>query len=483
MIFNSLVFAGIPKERRLKKLSMHIKGVNPTMNEYKKVGKLEDEFIEQYFIDKTAEYLKSQNHIEKMNIRLNQLFRLGLPSYILENGYNRSEQNSLNFLFKDIVKNNLSWDTLLNGKKYKMSQSSENFIFSDFGFYGAVIPQESLPRRSRGVLNASNLILQPEIVDGEYKNETEFLKHFDFGLGDERIAGAITTERFFGRYVNTSVNKNRKRAAAVFRIFLCDDMEAAITDSADRTEYILNFVFPDTTGMSSSDVSSITIGDSAHGSRPDCMACHYKLDPLGQNFGGSATSLAPTAFSGALTYRASSGDKVSIRTKGLGSLGEEIIRQEDYRSCQTKQFWTWFIGEDEYLQPQVHAELNSEFERVDGRVNDFISYLVNRKEFYTHSSLSEEAELAFKVKRTLKSCNQCHDNEGIPSFTDWPIENDSGKMKYWSSKIYKSLGGDNRERTMPPKSHIWQPTREEIAEIINWINIGAPNEQGQIQIP
>ena len=49
MIFNSLVFAGIPKERRLKKLSMHIKGVNPTMNEYKKVGKLEDEFIEQYF--------------------------------------------------------------------------------------------------------------------------------------------------------------------------------------------------------------------------------------------------------------------------------------------------------------------------------------------------------------------------------------------------------------------------------------------------
>ena len=36
---------------------------------------------------------------------------------------------------------------------------------------------------------------------------------------------------------------------------------------------------------------------------------------------------------------------------------------------------------------------------------------------------------------------------------------------------------------MPPKSHIWQPTREEIAEIINWINIGAPNEQGQIQIP
>jgi len=31
--------------------------------------------------------------------------------------------------------------------------------------------------------------------------------------------GKLTTARFFNRYVNTALNKNRRRAAAVFRFF------------------------------------------------------------------------------------------------------------------------------------------------------------------------------------------------------------------------------------------------------------------------
>ena len=39
--------------------------------------------------------------------------------------------NSLNYLFKEIVSYNLSWDTLLTGKKYKMFTAMESFGFVD----------------------------------------------------------------------------------------------------------------------------------------------------------------------------------------------------------------------------------------------------------------------------------------------------------------------------------------------------------------
>jgi hypothetical protein len=484
--FSGTVLAKLPKERRLKKLSMHIKGSTPTVEEYTSISTVTDENLEEFFLNKTSEYLRDQEHVQKMNIRLNQLFRLGLPRYI-EADYNRAEQNSLNDLFKEIVSENQSWNNLLIGKNYKLSMSSQDFSSqSDFAFLGAVIPFKDYPQVSGGILNSSDEILQDETVESEeqtYDRTKTYSRSHEFGSQDERIAGALTTERFFGRYVNTGVNKNRKRAAAVFRVFLCDDMEAAITDSSDRTDYILDFVFPKTSGMTQSDVAEINLAESAHGQRADCMSCHYKLDPLGQNFGGSGISLAPMSFKGALTYKSTEGEDVSINTNGLGDLAEKIVKQKDYKLCQTEQFWTWFIGEDRYLEPKVHEELVEAFDKVDGKVNDFISYLVNRDEFFDMKSLSPESELAFKVKKTLKNCNQCHDKEGLPRLSDWPIEDESGDMKYWVKEIQKSLGLTGSERTMPPASHVWQPSAEDIEEIKDWINIGAPNEQGNRQIP
>lgn len=481
LLFSTTLFAQLPKERRLRKLSMHIRGTNPSVKEYKEIGSVSDMELESFFEEKTREYLESPNHAKKMEFRLNQLFRLNLPG---DNEYGaRQEKNSLNHLFKKIAEQNLSWDKLLTGKEYKLFLHSYESK-TDFGFLGAVLPFSDFPLVKSGVLNdAINDPLRTELDMNGNSIAGEYTRTHSFSQNDERIAGALTTERFFSRYVNTAVNKNRKRAAAVFRIFLCDDMEAAITDSSDRTDYILDFVFPNTSGMSRSDVSSISLEESAHGQRPDCMACHYKLDPMGKNFGGSGIALSPRSFKGALTYRSKDGEMINIPTNGLGDLGRELSQQKDYKACQTKHFWNWFIGEDRYLEPEVHQELISAYENVNGRVNDFINYLVNREEFYNIQSLSPEARLAFKVKGTLQNCNSCHSKEGLPSFTQWPIQNEEGDMKYWVGKISKSLGLDGGERTMPPKSHVWHPNEEDIEQINEWIRIGAPNEQGNRQLP
>jgi hypothetical protein len=138
----------------------------------------------------------------------------------------------------------------------------------------------------------------------------------EFNSSDKRIAGALTTERFFARNINTALNKNRKRAAAVFRIFLCDEMEAAIAETDNNFDFLLDLVFPKTGSITSSDAVAVLNNENDHGNRADCMSCHYKLDPMGKNFGGSGVSLAPIAFKGALSYETSKGEKVYIKTDG-----------------------------------------------------------------------------------------------------------------------------------------------------------------------
>lgn len=394
MLASSSVWAELPKERRLRKLSMHIRGMNPSAEDYKKLAAAQN--TEKFFSDITSEYLSSKEHTLKMNYRLDQLFRLGQARFYSGMGYQFEQSNALNDLFKTIVEENLSWDELLVGKKYKLTMSSQGFSDHDFGFLGAVLPFRDYPRSDMGILTNSEEVIHDKEETDEYGNKVEkngvYSREHEFAPQDDRIAGALTTQRFFRRYVNTAINKNRGRAAAVFRIFLCDDMEAAIVDSSDRTDYLLDFVFPDTTGMSNQDVVSVDLASSAHGQRPDCMACHYKLDPMGKNFGGSGVSLAPVSFKGALSYQTSEGEKVNIPTNGLGDLARKLVQQKDYKMCQTQHFWKWFIGEDVELTKSTQAELLKAYDQYNGRVNDFIHYLVSRKEFYQSPNVAGGAK-------------------------------------------------------------------------------------------
>lgn len=456
----------------LRKLSFHIRGQTPEREEYLELTRaIEKDQVEEFFKDKTAAYLKSQEHIDKMSFRMEELLQVratpipyhsplldihsedGPFTVRLVDPY--TARNSMNELIRGMMEQNLSWDTLLTGKTYR------------------AFPTEN----GLAVFNTSDFLFFSDAAGIPAKSQSE--ADVRFAPDDPRVAGILTTSRFFGRYVNTALNKNRKRAAAVFRTFLCDDMKAVIVDEKGNQNEILDKVFPQPGGNTPvGGHSPSTAMTDPHGRDPACMKCHYKLDPMGKTFQDSGMILAPLASPGALVFTRASGAKVNVPVAGVGPLGQAITEQPEYVDCQIRHFWRWYIGEDKPLTPVVAAELSAKFEEVKRKPNDFIAYLVSRPEFGFVPSSESNAELISSVKRVLKNCNGCHALEGVPSFTEWPIGGSEGAHQKMLGFIRNSLAldGSSKPRWMPPKNSSWQPSPTDLATLQRWFDMGAPNE-------
>src|SRR5690606_31745414 len=130
-------------------------------------------------------------------------------------------------LFARMTRDNLSWDYLLTGKEYLVS-SNKNFSrdITDFDFFRIVRP---------------NLPKNPEFT----RDEPIQTVPIQFAADDQHVAGVLTTPRFISRYNTTNTNKNRRRAAAVFRTFLCDPMFPIIPPPPDKKASVLEEAFSD----------------------------------------------------------------------------------------------------------------------------------------------------------------------------------------------------------------------------------------------
>lgn len=442
----------------LRKVSLHIRGQVPTREEYDELTKAIEKNQQKEFLQRKIDrYLASNEHIDKMTFRLEELFALkvsGVSAFgpLKNMGANntRGQQpffhdfplhNSMNEMFRETISRNLSWDNLLTGKKYKVlpiKDQRDTFYQSDARFFSA--------------------------QEGD----------LEFSESDHRVSGVLTTSRFYGRFVNTALNKNRKRAAAIFRVALCDDMKAVVVDEKGNQNEVLDKVFPAQAGNS----TPVDRTKDRHGSDPACLKCHYKLDPMGLTFQGAGMVLAPLASPGALVYTDSRGQKVSQAAAGVGELGQLVTQQDDYVRCQVKHFWRWFVGEDKPLNEALLGELSTKFNEVRRKPNDFIAYLVNRPEFGFAEESGANGPLVAEVKNILQNCNGCHSLEGIPSFSDWPIGGEAKWHQKYLSGIRRSLSldGSTRPRSMPPKESRWQPTPAQLTTLQQWYDLGAPNE-------
>ncbi len=454
----------------LRKLSLHIRGETPSRQEYAELTKaIEKDQTEDFFRRRIEAYLTSDQHIDKMTFRLEELFSMRaspVPFYsplvsVLEDGARRIPaypvNNSLNELFRQIAARNLTWDTLLTGKQYKVFPYKSDFILGGYD-----TPDAHFFSGAAGI---------PKSLAAPI--------HIKFAEDDARIAGVLSTGRFFGRNVNTALNKNRRRAAAIFRTFLCDDMKAVIVDEKGNQNGILDKVFPDALGGGHGQSQGQRgLTDDLHGSDPACLKCHYKLDPMGRTFQESGMVLAPLASPGALVYTTEAGKKVNIAVAGLGDLGHAITQQDEFVRCQVTHFWRWFVGEDIPLSEPMLVELSSKFNQVRRKPNDFIAYLVSRPEFGFAQGEDSNAQVIARAKNVLQNCNGCHALELVPSFTKWPIGGTEASHQRFLGGIRRSLSldGSNRPRSMPPKSSSWQPSPDDLAALQKWFDLGAPNE-------
>lgn len=476
----------------LNKISLSLRGIPASIAEQKAIGQLSEAEQKNYISIKIDEYQKSEMYSEKMTLRLTELFQLKASPYsstfikaiafpIMAESEKYHKNNAAMNLFAELTQKNLSWDTLLTGKSYSISAlGGDPFAgvnnITDYGFYGKLA---NLPPVGPG-----------DVVNVDEDQDATALgdRRITFGDNDARIAGALTTGKFFARYATTGVNKNRRRAAAIFRIFLCDRMSAAIPQMAGIDDATYAMLFPDKNSpdmkMSESEIKAIlNKNDSIHGSKSDCKSCHYKLDPVGKVFNNSGTILSLNPSPGALIFRNSQGVIVNKPVAGIGELAQKITEEQDYVSCQVQHFWNWYIGEDKELTMSKRQELIEAFEQSGRKVNTFIKTMVLRPEFADREEPNELKDTARKAKRFLVQCQGCHQNsenyKGI-DLGQWPLKN----SEYWVNKIAKVLDLDNngKNRTMPPAEGGVTPTKAELAMIRKWIDLGAPDESGKPQI-
>ncbi len=401
-----------------------------------------------------------------MSERLQELFRYEVklidPRENSDSDYLRSKYASANF-FKRVLALNLSWDQLFTGKTYPfLSTTKDPFLprfFTDLA--PTQIPAEKYP-------GSSGSWVFPET--------------------NSAIAGALSTKDFVERYPTTPLNKNRKRAAAVFRILLCDDMKPAFFPTApEQTNSAIHEFFSNdevsTTTATATMPAQITPVEDLHGSSPSCMSCHYKLDPLGKAFEKMNLTLGEPS-PGRLVYRRENGDLVDISGNGLGDLTQAITQQPEYARCQVKRLWSWFIGTDAPLSEKKTQELVQNFNRLGRATQDFVGYLVNRPEFIDSVLAMENRSNPFlKAKSALHRCDSCHAGESVPSFTHFPIGGSEQAHRESLLNIADrlDLAHDGRNATMPDASGGWTPheVRDASTQIRAWLCAGAPGDSGQ----
>jgi Protein of unknown function (DUF1588) len=436
----------------------------PEFAEFQDLRKAEQQNQTQIFFDrKVKDYLETPEFAEKMRFRLSESFAMRMPQ-----GYvglpeiatvSQVQNSAFDQMIFDIAAKNKSWDRLLTEKSYKIFSNTQLGIGgSEASFYRSIRPAD---------VPSSEVYPPFELT---------------FPANDPRIAGVLTTARFFRRNVTTNLNKNRKRSAAIFKFFLCDEMRTVSVDQSGQLDQLLDTVFPET--PSESKLREHFVQTDPHGQDPACIKCHERLDPMGKTMLLSPTALSAKASPGRLFFRRADGSVVDQPVSGIGDLGEKIIVLPEYESCQVQHFWKWFVGENISLTTARQQELINNFNAVGRRTQDFVSYLVTQPEFRKSAVETPSEKMAREVRLPLAACTKCHaqepDAKAVPDFTQWPI----GKnMKRWIAKIEKStdLCGDGSKAEMPPPK-TWKLKSEEKALLIQWIDLGAPDEKGQRQL-
>ena len=477
----------------LRKLSFHLRGYQPQPSEYDALGKSSDHAA---FLDaKIQEYMKTPDHAERMLFRLTNMFAFQTPSFRMNqterfntgNGYysvSNPAQDAASDLFRRMGSENLSWDQLLLAKKYNLFVPAAGQGFQGFGndFTYLQIVQPSLAPYALQSNNGSNTVTPaPSPLEGQHIPIT-------FADDDSRIAGALTTDRFGQRYRNSALNKNRRRAAAVFRIFLCDSMSQGFIQEADKKEDHLNSVF-ETDGTMTEDQlrQSLknTSAEAQHGKLQACVGCHYKLDPMGKTFQSMTESLFNEPSPGVLSYKHKNGDPVHIPVDGIGDLAKAITLQPEYANCQVDWFWKEFIGVNVPITEQRRTELVQSFNSVGRRTNDFITILLKSPEFRQRPESSAFVTFA-RVQPLLKRCDSCHstsETANAPTLATMPyMDGGTDTTSNWLKKISKRLNlpVDSKDH-MPRHSEEWSPSDLQLLK--DWISGGAHDDKGLVRLP
>ncbi|WP_394832643.1 hypothetical protein LVJ94_39680 [Pendulispora rubella] len=256
-------------------------------------------------------------------------------------------------------------------------------------------------------------------------------------LGVPEAAGGLDSEAFWSILLNSSTNKNRRRAAYVLDRFFCDDLKP------------INAALPET-----------HVGN-RHASDPGCAACHYKLDPMAgffkaNGFAGldmrryKSIAFDDQAILDRGTYEASwataggwnIGYVRSSTDPSLNGYGESlddlfhiIESAPEVKTCLVRRTFEYFNGDQQLVDPGYLAQLSALFvdeakSNSSTAFRNVIRRVLTGRTFRASQPRSDECydlppgvdsasrppcPVAFILQ---KNCSTCHSGPGAQSGLD-----------------------------------------------------------------
>ncbi len=352
-----------------------------------------------------------------------------------------------------VFKEDLSLDTLFTGQVYwRRHNESDRYSM----FRAAPIQWEKTPAES---IIIGNL---PELS----QIQTQELDY----TGHPNIAGLFSTNTFLTRYWNSPVNSNKKRAAAFYRIMLCNTMNPALErESMQEREEALSRGVP---VLEASSRSIEEIHKNRHAHQADCAKCHNLLDPVSYTMRPMELGISKFASPGMLRVYNEFNRTEEYRVNSFAELVKKATELQPYQDCQVNWLFNWVVGKDVAVHPQRFMDLLESFKRNGRKAKTMVEELVLSPEFRGETTNYVEAASFTRANTVLKNCRDCHSN-----FFNTSADEMKAKLRKISRKL--DLPNDGRGRQMPPIYHWWQPTDEEVLSIKSWVQEGAPLTQGR----
>ena len=365
--------------------------------------------------------------------------------------------DALTLLVERVFRENMSWTKLFTANEYDVIGLNPGLHANDVHYFTQFIPDALKPVRAGDRLRVK--------IPGE-----------------DIAAGILTTIRMSLRFYNTPVNEGRKRAAAIMRLGLCDDMFPAI-ERGDEHQQVEDQIAK---GKKFEDIVAGMKDTEIHGQKRDCAQCHVyrSLDHLAWTFRGTELSLDPEPAPGRFTYLMPDGKVVDEPVRGLGHYARVLARQEPFIPCQVQTLWSEYVGEAASLKrdPDLSKRLAAEYQREGAGVQDVLEYMMMLPEFRTKSRGMLKDPRFKAAERILVNCNSCHST--VPSFTNLPImERGQDRTQHYVGRIIERLAlapyARATRRSMPPRSSPWHPTDDDVKAVLTWIEAGAPDATGK----
>lgn len=474
MTLASSNFEALNDFEKFRRLSFIVRGRAPDFSEMAQFRQLESSARNQYFEQMADQYIDSEDFNLTMTKFLSDLFRVARPRQ--EMGYN-SSLTSLHMRFHELAAQNKPWDDLLLSTQIMTSLEDLKNSRGLPSFYSAIISPDQTEKLRKYVEEAYLEKLKDfiNLKNKDNLNSSAFSRIMD--TTSTHLAGTLTDPSFLARHPTTPMNQNRKRAAAIFRIFLCDDMKAVILPDANAEKELELAALDD--GLEARKlVSSTPSIVKMHAGEEKCSSCHYKLDPLAKAYVGISSRISPRTVPGELTFKRKNGELARIPYRNMQDLAKAIVDQPEYLSCQVQHFWDLFVGKDIPLSASTKDELVSQFNQMERRPKTFAKYLVRRPEFYRFPRFDMDSIGFNQVSGILKNCKSCHDKETLaPQVDQVPFKVFGGSDEHQKivEQIIEDLDllGNGSQAKMPPKSAGWTLDPRERVLLTAWLAGGA----------